>query len=160
VWVGGGGGDRLTLSGQRGGHYTHKHTTRCNIQTSSVFCHKMYLCVDLNVWASCCKTLHINLMTVQMYWNTQQYRHIESCKGKVMLLQARCDQEGGYSYSSTLPWLRHYKGVSGQQHAPVVLYPQERRATHFTGGWVGPRVSLNGRKILPPLGFDPGSSSP
>ena len=30
--------------------------------------------------------------------------------------------------------------MSGQRHAPASLYPQERPGTHFTGGWVGPRV--------------------
>ena len=33
--------------------------------------------------------------------------------------------------------------VSGQQHSPAVLYPRERPGTHCTGGWVGPRVSLD-----------------
>jgi len=37
--------------------------------------------------------------------------------------------------------------VSGQQHAPAALYPRERPSTHFTGGWVGPRAGLDGRKI-------------
>ena len=52
------------------------------------------------------------------------------------------------------------EGVSGQQHAPAALYPQERTGTHFTGGWVGPRAGLDGRKITSPPGFDPGQSSP
>ena len=30
----------------------------------------------------------------------------------------------------------------------------------FTGGWVGPRAGLEGRKISSPPGFDPGPSSP
>jgi len=34
------------------------------------------------------------------------------------------------------------RGVSGQQHAPAELYPQERPGTHCTGGWVGPRARL------------------
>ena len=51
------------------------------------------------------------------------------------------------------------EGVSGQQHAPAALYPRERPGTHCTGGWVGPRAGLDGRKIFPP-GFDPGPSSP
>jgi len=46
------------------------------------------------------------------------------------------------------------RGVSGQQHAPAALYPRERPGTLCTGGWVGPRAGLNGRKI-----FDPGPSS-
>jgi len=59
-----------------------------------------------------------------------------------------------------LPWPRHYKGVNGQQHAPAALYPRERLGTHCTGGWVGPIVGLNGRKISSPPGFDPRPSSP
>jgi len=51
-------------------------------------------------------------------------------------------------------------GVSGQQHAPAALYPRERPGTQFTGGWVGPRAGLDGRKISSPPGFDPGPSSP
>jgi len=51
-------------------------------------------------------------------------------------------------------------GVSGQQHAPAALYPRERPCTRFTGGWVGPRVGLDRRKISSPPEFDPGPSSP
>ena len=50
--------------------------------------------------------------------------------------------------------------LSGQQHAPAALYPRERPDTHFTGGWVGPRAGLDGRKISSPPGLDPGPSSP
>ena len=52
------------------------------------------------------------------------------------------------------------RGVSGQQHAPAALYPRERTDTHCTGGWVGPRAGLEGRKISSLPGFDPGPSSP
>ena len=52
------------------------------------------------------------------------------------------------------------KGMSGQQQAPAALYPREIPGTHFTGGWVGPRVGLDWRNISPPPGFDPGPSSP
>ena len=41
------------------------------------------------------------------------------------------------------------EGVSGRRHAPAVLYPRERPGTHCTGGWVGPRTGLDGRKISP-----------
>ena len=44
-------------------------------------------------------------------------------------------------------------GVSGQQHAPAALYPREGPGTHFTGGWVGPRADLDGRKNLVPTGI-------
>ena len=37
--------------------------------------------------------------------------------------------------------------------------PQERPGTDCTGGWVGPRAGMDGRKISSPPGFDPGSSS-
>jgi len=50
--------------------------------------------------------------------------------------------------------------VSGQQHAPAALYPRERPGTHFTGGWVGPRAGLDGRKVSSAPGFDAGPSSP
>ena len=33
--------------------------------------------------------------------------------------------------------------------------PRERPGTHFTGGWVGSRAGLDGRKISLPPGFDP-----
>ena len=51
-------------------------------------------------------------------------------------------------------------GVNGQQHAPAALYPRETPGTNITGGWVGPRAGLEGRKISSPPGFDPGPSSP
>jgi len=52
------------------------------------------------------------------------------------------------------------EGVSGQQHAPAALYPRKRAGTHFTGGWVGLRAGLDGRKISPLPGFDPGPYGP
>jgi len=36
----------------------------------------------------------------------------------------------------------------------------KRSGTHCTGGWVGPRVFLDGRKISSPPGFDLGPFSP
>ena len=50
--------------------------------------------------------------------------------------------------------------MSGQQHDPAALYPWDRQSTHFTGGWVGPRAGLDGRKISPPPGFDPRTAQP
>jgi hypothetical protein len=43
--------------------------------------------------------------------------------------------------------------VSGQHHAPAALYPREITGTNFTGGWVGPRAGLDGRKISCPPEF-------
>jgi hypothetical protein len=50
--------------------------------------------------------------------------------------------------------------VSGQQHAPAVLYLRERSGTHCIGGWVGPRSSLEGRTISPQRDSIPRPSSP
>ena len=35
-------------------------------------------------------------------------------------------------------------GVGGQRHAPAALLPRKRPSTHCTGGWLGPRVGLDG----------------
>ena len=86
--------------------------------------------------------------------------YVKKGKGKVIPLQARCGPEGGQRYSSTLPRPRHQKVVSGQQHAPAALNPRERPDNHCTGGWVGLRAGLNGRKISSPSGFNPGPSRP
>ena len=51
-------------------------------------------------------------------------------------------------------------GVGGSAPCPSSLYPREQASTHCRGGWVGPRVGLDGRIILSPPGFDPGPSSP
>jgi len=46
-------------------------------------------------------------------------------------------------------------GVDGQRHAPAST-SGERPDTHCIGGWVGPRVGLDGRGKSRPLpGFDP-----
>jgi len=50
--------------------------------------------------------------------------------------------------------------VSGQQHATAALYLRERPGTYCTGGWVGPRAGLVGRKFSSLPEFDPGTSSP
>ena len=52
------------------------------------------------------------------------------------------------------------EGGEWSAYAPAALYPRERPGAHFTGGWVGPRAGLDGRKISSPPGFDPGPSSP
>jgi hypothetical protein len=53
-------------------------------------------------------------------------------------------------------------GVSGQRHTLAALYPRGRTppGIYWTGGWVGPRASLDIKargKILSPLpGIEPG----
>jgi len=72
-------------------------------------------------------------------------------KGKVTPLQARLWPRGG----RVIALLFQDLGAgSGQQHATAALYPRERPGTHCTGGWVGSRAGLDGRKISPPPGFD------
>jgi hypothetical protein len=51
----------------------------------------------------------------------------------------------------------------GQCHALATLYPRERQrsGTHCTGGWVGPRASLDRcRKSRPQPGFNPKTVQP
>jgi hypothetical protein len=51
-------------------------------------------------------------------------------------------------------------GVSGQRHAPAVLYPRGRTpGTHWIGGWVGPRAGLDAgaRRKICPSGIEPQS---
>jgi hypothetical protein len=51
--------------------------------------------------------------------------------------------------------------VKGQRHAPTALYPWEKRGTHCTEGWVGPRAGLDRcEKSRPPPGFDPRTVQP
>ena len=69
--------------------------------------------------------------------------------------------KGEQMYSSTLPSTSALKGMGGQRHAPATLFPGKKPGTHCTGGWVGPRVGLDGcgKSRLPP-GFDPRTVRP
>jgi hypothetical protein len=43
-----------------------------------------------------------------------------------------------------VPWsIKGRRGVRGQCHVPAALYLRERPDTHSTGGWMGPKVSLD-----------------
>jgi len=51
--------------------------------------------------------------------------------------------------------------VGGQRHAPAALPSVKRPGTHCIGGWVGPRVGVDGcGKSRPPPGFDPRTVQP
>ena len=52
-------------------------------------------------------------------------------------------------------------GVGGQRHAPAALPPGRRPGTYCIGGWMGPRISLEGcGQSHPPAGFDPRTVQP
>ena len=50
--------------------------------------------------------------------------------------------------------------MSGQQHAPAVIYPRERPGTHCIGGWVGRRAPVWTAENLAPPEFDPRTVQP
>jgi hypothetical protein len=50
--------------------------------------------------------------------------------------------------------------MSGQQHAPAVLYPRERPSSHCTGGWVWPQGWSGWAENIAPLGLDPRTIQP
>ena len=52
--------------------------------------------------------------------------------------------KGEYRYRCTLSLTSALDRVGGQCLAPAALYPRERPGTHGIGGWVGPRVGLDG----------------
>jgi hypothetical protein len=64
-------------------------------------------------------------------------------------------------YSSTLSLTSALDGVGGQRHAPAALLPGTRPGTQGIGGWVGPRVCLDGcGKSRPHQDSIPGPPSP
>jgi hypothetical protein len=40
-------------------------------------------------------------------------------------------------------WVYRSTEVSGQLHAPAALLPGKQPSTHWIGGWLGPRASLD-----------------
>ena len=99
---------------------------RCAVEHNCV----MLCCVVLCCGVLCCVVFdctpiqvhtHTTGMTHVLHHNMNVTTNRTTHKGKseVIPLQARCGPEGGQKYSSTLPWPRHQKGVSGQQHAPA-----------------------------------------
>jgi hypothetical protein len=64
-------------------------------------------------------------------------------------------------YSSTPSLTSAIDGVGGQRHAPAALPPGKRPGTHCIGGWVDPRVGLDGgEKSRPHRDSITGPSSP
>ena len=69
------------------------------------------------------------------------------------LEQAMKAKRGEYGYSSTLSLISAVDGVDVYLHALAALPPGKRPGTHFIGGWIGPRVGLNGCESLYRLSY-------
>ena len=92
-------------------------------------------------------------------WGSHRVRSYSNYKGNVFPFQARLWPRGWVEVQLYSSMTTALEGVSGQQHAPTVLHPRERPGTHCTGGQVGPRAGLDGRKISPHRDSIPGPSS-
>ena len=60
------------------------------------------------------------------------------------ILEQATKAKRGSRYISTLSLTSALDGVGGQSHALAALPPGKRPGTHYTGGWEGPRVGLDG----------------
>jgi hypothetical protein len=63
-------------------------------------------------------------------------------------------------YSSTFSLTSALDGGGWSKPLPVRFTPRKEPGTHCTGGWVGPRVGLDGTENLVPPGFDPRTVQP
>ena len=114
----------------------------------------------------------ISYISTRYFFNFDQHisqafqtrdRRVTECKGKgkdkVFLLQARLWPRGWVQVQRYSSKTMALEGVSGQQHAPAILYPWEGPSTHCTH-WVGLRAGLDRWKISPHWDSIPGPSSP
>jgi hypothetical protein len=75
-------------------------------------------------------------------WNREEYYYFRSEEAVPLHAMEVLGERGGIA--PTHSWPRHWMRVSGQCHSLAMLYPQGRDpGTHWTGGWVGPRTSLD-----------------
>ena len=58
-----------------------------------------------------------------------------------------------HTYISTLSLTPAIDAVGGYLHAPAALLLENKPGTHFIGGWVGPRASLDGCGKFRPTGI-------
>ena len=70
-------------------------------------------------------------------------------EGKVFPLQARLWPRGWVEVQLYSSMTTALEGGVWAAARPGLFYPRERPGIHCTGGWVGPRAGLDGRKILP-----------
>ena len=77
-------------------------------------------------------------------------------KGKVFPLQAGLWPRGWVEVQLYSSMTAALEGGEGSASRPGRSLPRERPGTHCTGGWLGPRASVDGRKISPHRDSIPG----
>ena len=132
-------------------------------------CH-IRLIFQLNLWWSEKKPRSGNRNRVNLNLVLNCYCNIFKITEIIYIYIYRVGFYSFYRPRSPLGWVEVYlhsflgpsalDGGGGSAPRPGLLYPRERPGIHCTGGWVGPRNGLDGRKISFPPEFDPGRSSP
>jgi len=96
-------------------------------------CLKLHLCADTQSYTS---VFHYDVGRFSPFlYSTQSLR---VSRGTAVLFSKTFDTR----------W-----GLAGHPHAPAASTPVERPGTHCTGGWLGPRAGLDGRKNFVPTGI-------
>jgi hypothetical protein len=65
-------------------------------------------------------------------------------KGKVHFRRGREISDEGLRYILLFLLILTLVVVGGHFQTPAALFPKKRSGTHFTGGWVRPRATLEG----------------
>jgi hypothetical protein len=72
---------------------------------------------------------------------TKFHMHV---KGKVHPRTGHGGPQGEQIYSSTLSLTSALDAVRGRRHVPGTLLPGKKVSTPCTGGWLGPRIGVDG----------------
>jgi len=119
-------------------------------------------------WYSMFKTWwHTQKPDLVFQWNGRVYLNQRGCQFSQLLAVEECgsaesnciDRVPTYSARLLATHFIRVHPLHFPSSASLCAIRFRTRYTHFTGGWVGPRASLYGRKISSPPGFDPGPSS-
>jgi hypothetical protein len=86
------------------------------------------------------------LITPQYYTEVNVIMKLFNVKVKIKVQLALEQATKAQRYCSTLSLTSAVDGGCGQRHTLAALHPRKRSDVHCTGGWVGPRVSLDGRR--------------
>ena len=97
------------------------------------------------VFLVCLRQCAGSILYIYMYMCTHTYIYTY-IKGKVKVHPSTGHKgpEGEERYSSTLSLTLTLDVVDGQRQAPASLPQGKRRGSHCIGGWVVPRVGLDG----------------